>query len=99
MFYTANIDTFSIYLYMTVFIDIGQSSLDVYAIACVFTYGIASVFTYIMHYCRIILIYQLLLNTENNYTNNNLLTNVYYLLSYMYVPLVQTDICESLVVA
>ena len=51
------------------FIDIGQSSLNVHAIACVFTY--------IMHYCLII-ISQVLLNTENYCTYNNLLTHVDY---------------------
>ena len=56
LFCTANINAYSIYLYITVFIDIGQSSLDVHAIACVFTYEIASVFIYIMHYCIIIII-------------------------------------------
>ena len=53
VFYIANINTYSIYLYHSVSI---HRSLDEYAIACVFTYKIAYVFKYIKHHYLIIII-------------------------------------------
>ena len=76
VFYIANINTYSIYLYHSVSI---HRSLDVYAIACVFTYKIAYVFTYIKHHYLIIIISHVLLNADNYLTHTTLLTHFYYL--------------------